>query len=206
MKQKRKRGPGGGRKPSGPFAKNDAQLTIRMPADMRKQLELSAARRLDGKGWKLTQEMLHRLQRSFDRERDEQRDPTNRALGYILSEVISFVVSVTGGENWRSDPFAFRAVKLAFGLVLEALEPEGKIRAPMTKDQPIHGDLIIRGAQFEIPANTPEDLARAVRDVILFRLARDSNEPGAPDKTNTQRGELAMSQAARALLKKEERS
>jgi hypothetical protein len=38
--------------------------------------------------------------------------------------------------------------------------------------------------------------------MILFRLARESNEPDAPDNTFTQRGELAMSQAARALLHK----
>ena len=45
MKQNRKRAPGGGRKPSGPFAQNAAQLTIRMPTEMRGQLEAAAQRR-----------------------------------------------------------------------------------------------------------------------------------------------------------------
>ncbi len=202
MKQKRERAPGGGRKPSGPFAKNDAQLTIRMPADMRKQLELSAGRRLDGKGWKLTQELLYRLQRSFDRERDERRDPAMRALGYILAEVIAYAAALSGTEQWRADPFAFRTAKLAFTSILDALEPKGKIRPPAITNQPILGDAYIRGERFEIPGNTPEALARSIRDIILFRLAKETNEPSAPGFT--QQGELAMSQAARALLKKGE--
>jgi len=207
MKQKRKRAPGGGRKPSGPFAKNDAQLTIRMPADMRKQLELAAARRLDGRGWKLTQEMLHRLQRSFDRERDEQRDPPNRALAYLLSEVVRLYVAVTGITQWRSDLFSFRTIKLAFASVLDALEPAGEMRPPRTKDEnPLLGTSWIRDGTFDFPGNNHEALARSIRDVILFRLARDSNEPLAPDGTFTQQGELAMSQAARALLKRGDQS
>jgi hypothetical protein len=201
---KRKRAPGAGRKPTGPFAQNAAQLTIRMPTDMRKQLAVSAARRQNGAGWSLSQELLYRLQHSFDRERDERRDPANRALSYILAEIISFVAGAAGApySEWRSDPFAFRTIKLAFALVLDALEPKGKIRAPRTKDQPILGDTFIRGSHFEIPGNTPEEMARSVRDVILFELARESNEPLAPDKTRTQQAELAMLQAARALLLK----
>ena len=210
---KRKRAPGGGRKPSGPFAKNAAQLTIRMPADMRKQLERSAAYRRNGAGWKLTQEMLYRLQRSFDREQDEKRDPAARALGYLLAEVISFVASTKRpfGElvtrdgdtkffpnsNWRSDPFAFHAIRLAFNLILDALQPTGAMRPPRTAEQPLDGEAWILGERFPIPANTPEALAKSIRDIILFRLAREPSE--FAEGSRSREGQWVMSQAAQAL-------
>src|SRR5262249_4352217 len=186
----RKRAVGGGRKPS-PLTPR-AQLTVRMPEDLRKQLELSAARRKNGHGWTLTDELVHRLQRSFERERIENRDPAARALGYLLAEVISFVNStrhdptelvIRDGDaefvpnsGWRSDPFYFRAIRLAFDLILDALQPTGEIRPPRTAEQPLDGEVHMLGEIFPIPAHTPEDLARSVRDIILFQLAREPHE------------------------------
>jgi len=207
----RKREPGGGRKPS-PHTPR-AQLTVRMPDDLRKQLERSVARRKNGHGWTLTDELVHRLQRSFNRERDERRDPAARALCYLLAEVISFVnaerndptelvirdgnAEFVPNSGWRSDPFYFRAIRLAFDLILNALQPPGEMRPPRTAEQPLDGEVRILGERFPIPAHTPEDLARSVRDLILFQLAREPHEFASQERP------LAMSQAARALQLKQ---
>ena len=57
MSPKRKRAPGGGRQPSGAFSKLTSPLSLRMPADMRDELE--AAAKASGKS--LSQELLRRL-------------------------------------------------------------------------------------------------------------------------------------------------
>ena len=209
----RKRAPGGGRKPS-PHTPR-AQLTVRMPDDLRKQLERSVARRKNGHGWTLTDELVHRLQRSFNRERDERRDPAARALCYLLAEVISFVnaerndptelvirdgnAEFAPNSGWRSDPFSFRTIRLAFDLILDALQPAGEIRPPRTAEQPIDAARIL-GERFPIPAHSPEDLARSVRDIILFLLAR---EPSEFEGSRFQERQWGISQSAQALRLKQ---
>ena len=58
MPLKRKRAPGGGRKPKGAFSKLTSPLSLRMPSDMRDELE--AAAKASGKS--VSQELLRRLQ------------------------------------------------------------------------------------------------------------------------------------------------
>jgi hypothetical protein len=125
-----KRAPGGGRKPSARTPR--AQLTIRMPDDMREELELAARDR----DWTLTDELLLRLRVSFHRERDESRQPGMRALCFLIAELADHIVgpSVARGKSefrfysWRSDPFFYRAFKIAVGRLLDALEPSGPIK------------------------------------------------------------------------------
>jgi hypothetical protein len=217
MVRKRKRAPGAGRPPKGDFAGLSSTLSIRMPDDMRAQLEASAAKRKGGKGWSLTQELLHRAQRSFDRERDERRDLASRALCYVLAEVISVVAhnTGTGPSGWRWNPFAFRAIKLAFAQVLDTLEPKGELRAPqpIARVDPL-GDawfspgtlLFAFGSE-----KTPEELAEFARLVTLMGLekafspspATGGDPVATPSLASTQQEfEFGMSQAARALLTK----
>jgi hypothetical protein len=126
----RKRAPGGGRKPSAHTPR--AQLTIRMPDDMREQLETAAMER----DWTLTDELLLRLRGSFRRERDESRQPSMRALCFLISELADHIVGVKvawgksefGFYDWRSDPFFYKAFKIALGRLLDALEPPGPIK------------------------------------------------------------------------------
>jgi hypothetical protein len=126
MKTNRKRAPGGGRKPSGPFRLNTAQLTIRMPADMRSELEAAAKTG----GSSVSQELMRRLQNSFNRDRDKARDPAMQALCFLIAEVAQ---QTSGLRNldWRTNPFYFRAFKIAVGKLLDALEPKGKIEPPV---------------------------------------------------------------------------
>jgi hypothetical protein len=187
----------------GEFATLAAVLSVRMPAEMRDKLTVSAGRRKP-KAWSLTQEILFRLQRSFDRERDERRDPASRALCYLLAEVISTVAHNSEEGTWRSNPFAFRSIKLAFGQILDALEPKGEIHPPEKSEDwwVAPGEPLF---QF-FEGNTPDDLARFIRDVILMRLSSDPEPPtgGGPfatiSRTPTQQDfEFGMSDARRHL-------
>jgi hypothetical protein len=123
----RKRAPGGGRKRS-PHAPR-AQLTVRMPGDLRTELEAAAQKR----GHTLTDELVARLRSSLSRERDNERDPAIKALNFViaqLAERISGGAYVTEKESrlqqlkeWRTDPFKFGAFKFAVGKLLDVLEP-----------------------------------------------------------------------------------
>jgi hypothetical protein len=124
MKQKRAKG--GGRKPRGPFAHNTAQLTIRMPADMRTSLEAAAEKR----GWNITQELLWRLRRSLNKDwEDDRRFPAVRALCFLIAELAE-QVGLALPSDWHRDPFQFRAFRLGVAELLEALEPAGAMRSP----------------------------------------------------------------------------
>lgn len=161
----RKRAPGGGRKPKEGRA---SPLSLRMPDEMRAALEASAAKRKPGKSGLLSEEILHRLRLSFVRERDERRDPASTALCRLLTEVILAVANSTvGPQDWRSDPWAFEAVRLAFDQILLRLKPPGEMRAPATRQGVwAAGTIPVR---FQLGEGTPEEMAHFVSDVILMR-------------------------------------
>jgi plasmid stability protein len=152
----RKRAPGGGRKP-GPNTPR-AQLTIRMPDDLRAELEATAAKH----GHTLTQEMLRRLRVSL---REDARDPATRSLCYLLS----VTANQAGADRiprrrgqpkkpWTHDPFVFKAFRLAFDKLLGAHQPSGELRPPW-------GDA-------SEPFDTPESTADfAVRYLLVVLMA-----------------------------------
>jgi hypothetical protein len=122
---KRKRAPGGGRKArAGPTS----SLTFRIPDDMRKQLEREAAEKKSN-----VSDRLHwHLRRSFNRQREEERDP---ALQGLLVLIARLAEDVAGGEyvpdkymqsrlrrEWRTDLFQFRSFKFAVKKLLDTLE------------------------------------------------------------------------------------
>jgi hypothetical protein len=131
MAPRRKRAPGGGRKPKGAFSKLTSPLSIRMPGDMRDELE--AAAKASGKS--VSQELLRRLQNSFYRDRDKARDPAMQALCFLIAETAQQTAGLNnrkdGVLDWRTNPFYFRAFKIAVGNLLDALEPKGKIEPPI---------------------------------------------------------------------------
>jgi hypothetical protein len=170
-----------------------------MPADMKEQLSTAAKGRRQGRGWSLTQELLFRLQRSFDRERDERRDPAARALCYLLAEVITTVAFNVRPRHWRSDPFAFRTMRLAFNYLLDALEPSGEIQAPTRTDKGnplaelgLPGDRLLLSQQHQ----TPEDMARFTSEVLLMRFLQqivvEPTEEGYVVRKNFSQSEQEM--------------
>ena len=115
-----------GSKPRGPFSQNKAVMTVRMPDDLRAELERSANK----KGWSLSQELLWRVRSSYKRQREEERrSPATRALCFLLSELAERV-GLPNIAEWHRNPFAFRAFRLALAQVLERLEPAGEIKSP----------------------------------------------------------------------------
>lgn len=131
MSLKRKRAPGGGRKPRGAFSKLTSPLSLRMPSDMRDELE--AAAKASGKS--VSQELLRRLQNTFSRDRDRVRDPAMQALCFLIAETAQQTAGLNSSKDraleWRTSPFYFRAFKIAVGKLLDALEPKGKIEPPV---------------------------------------------------------------------------
>jgi Arc-like DNA binding domain len=155
----RKRAPGGGRKPKGGHSVAATPFSLRLPGKVREKLAAAAAAR----GWTVSEEILERLKQGFD---DEQRGPTWWALSHILGVAIAIVKSA-GGPDWRSDPWSFRAFRLAFAQILDALEPPGEIRAPATQGAWAPTGAISLG--FQLNDGTPEEMAHFIRNAILTR-------------------------------------
>lgn len=135
MAKKKKRAPGGGRKPKGDFSQLVKALTIRMPADMRKQLDVAASH----SGRSVTQELLGRVRSSFYRDREKYPDRAIRALGFLIEKLSRDVIGSWDSDgrplyDWRSDRFFFRALKTAVASLFDALEPDGEMRPPPVKN------------------------------------------------------------------------
>ena len=120
--KKRKHAPGQGRKPKGDFSRLTVPFSVRMPATMRNELKKAARERGRTEG----QELLSRLQGSFNREREKSRDPAMRALCFLFSELAVAVHGNMPEPDWRSDPFLFRTIKIGIAKLLNALEPKGQ--------------------------------------------------------------------------------
>ena len=134
---KRKRAPGGGRKAkAGPTS----PLTFRIPADLRRELELEATE--DGS---VSERLLWHLRRSIDRKREEERDPALKALLLLIARLAE---DLTGGEyapdkdvrsnlqrEWRTDLFQFRAFKVAVKKLLDTLEEPPEPPRGMTEEE-----------------------------------------------------------------------
>jgi hypothetical protein len=168
MKPKRK--PGAGRKPRGPFTKNTAVLTVRMPDDLRRQLKGAA----DKKGWSLTQELLWRVRSSYNRQREEERrPPATRALCFLLCEITERV-GFPNISKWHRSRFAFRAFRLALAQLLERLEPPGEIKYPQGYKRLSE---VLRAHQqgsaadrFDAQCKTPEALADYLSEYLMDRI------------------------------------
>jgi hypothetical protein len=198
MMEKRKRASGGGRKPKGDFSQLTSPLSIRMPAEMRAQLESSAS----GNGRSVSQEVLRRIQESLYQDRDRARDPAMRALCFLIAQLAADVAGLTDEKgrplfDWRTDPFFFRAFKLAVAQVLDTLEPSGEIRPPkemldaqieMEGDEGFAITKMIK-ATFE----TPEARAQAAARTLLSSL----KQPDPPTQYFFE--EIASNHKAKAL-------
>lgn len=177
----KKRAPGGGMKPRGEYSGLTSVLSLRMPAEMREELEKAARARSrkENKDISLSQELLGRLRRSFVRDSNEARDPALQAVCYLIGEVAEGVTSpfpIRFGNLrplWRSNPFLFRAFKLAVGKLLDALEPKGEIKTPVTLEVAKGHTLDLTFPSFVANRyQTPEALADFVAAGIWQALIR----------------------------------
>ena len=142
MSKSTPRAPGGGRKPLGEFARLGRPISVRMPEEMRKDLERAAAE----SGRSVTQELLRRVQNSFYRDRERERDPALYALLFMIGQLAEHIAQTADlrglipakhraalGSRWRTDRFLFKAFKFAVPYLLNQLdEPSGKLESPVT--------------------------------------------------------------------------
>jgi hypothetical protein len=122
---KRQRAPGGGRKKGS--TPRQPPMSIRLPADLRDQLQVAANRAKSGKGRKLSSEIIARLRRDIDREKEDQREPTTWALNYLISELTrkTILASPSGQRfDWHNDSFVSDSFRLAVSMLLEQLRPQ----------------------------------------------------------------------------------
>jgi len=95
--------------------------------------ELEAAAKANGTN--ISQELLRRLQNSFNRDREKARDPAMQALCFLIAETAQQTAGMSTPmrprQEWRTNPFYFRAFKIAVGKLLDALEPKGEIKPPI---------------------------------------------------------------------------
>jgi hypothetical protein len=171
--EKRKRAPGGGRKPSGDFAGLTVPFSVRMPASMREELKKAAQRRDRSEG----QELLARLQGSFNRDRKVNRGPVVHAVCFLIAEAAEAVAP----GNWLLDPFYFEAFRLTVVKLLDALRPQGKIRFPLEKQPRKKQGLLYRVHK------TP----RAYSEYVLAGLMAALNKPIPPSEDYEDYAEIA---------------
>jgi len=126
----RKRAPGGGRKPQGEFDQLTMPFSLRMPEDLREQLEAAAKQ----SGRSTSQEILRRLNESFGASRDKQRDPAVRAICFLIAQLADRIRWASGPNLWDGNPFLFRAFKIGVEKLLDGLEPQGEIKNPGVDD------------------------------------------------------------------------
>jgi hypothetical protein len=192
----KRRAAGGGRKPKGEFSGVTSPLSIRMPPEMREQLDSSAREN----GRSVSQEVLRRIQGSFHRDRDRARDPAMRALCFLIAQLAGEVAGPTDPQgrpmfDWRTDRFFFRAFRLAVAKVLEALEPSGEVRSPKVafENNLMEGEEGIRIFEmFKATYETPEARADAAARTLMSSLMRPNFDPYCFD-------EVAPDHKAKAL-------
>jgi hypothetical protein len=126
---KRKRG----RPPRGQFSRLTAVTSLRMPEDLRQLLEEARKERSKRLNREIgfSQELLYRLQNSFNRERDEARDPAMRAFSFLFSELAQVIgANPELAPEWRFDPWLFQTFMLAVPKLLDRFRPAGKMKLP----------------------------------------------------------------------------
>jgi hypothetical protein len=175
--KKRKRAPGGGRKPQGEFQNLTAVMSLRMPQDLRDQLERArkASRRT------LSQELIARASASFERDRDQSRDRALRAFCFLFSELVQAICPRDFPDerilDWRFDPWLFQAFRLAVAKLLDRFQPNGEMKLPefwqVIRDAPDIGGLPPMKAEREQMTQSPEAMA----DYAVQRILSDFADP-----------------------------
>jgi predicted HicB family RNase H-like nuclease len=113
---------GKGPRPKGEYAGKSSVFSTRIRPDLRKNLERAAKT----SGRSLSQEVEHRLRRSFvedDKIADVFGDRRTYRLMRLMSDAIQFVQKHENDENWLDDPFRFRFALIAMLSVVEAIAP-----------------------------------------------------------------------------------
>jgi hypothetical protein len=113
---------GKGPRPKGEYAGKSSVFSTRIRPDLRKSLERAAKT----SGRSLSQEVEHRLRRSFvedDKIADAFGDRRTYRLMRLMSDAIHLSQKHENDENWLDDPYRFQVALAAMRSVVEAIEP-----------------------------------------------------------------------------------
>ena len=130
------------------------QSAVRLPRRLHERLK-----KVGGEGG-MGEEIRHRLERSFDEEDVERRDPKTRELLGAVSFVAGQTTSFFG--SWSKDAFAFQVLKATVDLLLKHYQPEGD-----PKPNPTGLGEIIFGKNRENENLSPEEVSRTVVSLWL---------------------------------------
>ncbi|MCA1546452.1 hypothetical protein I6F36_06485 [Bradyrhizobium sp. BRP19] len=157
-----------GRPPQGNFSDLSGKpISLRIPTDLRAELEKAAA--LNERSF--SQEVLQRLWLTVEEDAGRYRDTSTYALFAMFAKFIDMAaanaVNQPEPDAWSRDPFAFKAVRLAFDGLLEFLQPPGEI---------VRQELDIFGpgpgghkTGYLIFSETPEEFAEFLLQVVLVQ-------------------------------------
>jgi hypothetical protein len=107
--------------------------------------------------WTITDEVVFRLRASFARDRSEASNPAMRGLCFLFSELGGAVHSNV--PDWRSNPFLFRAFKLAVAKLLDELEPSGDMGRPPDSFVALWKDSEMLAHRIESPTSLADQAA-----------------------------------------------
>ena len=132
----RKRAPGAGRPAQGRFTGlTGAPFSIRITPELRSQLDAAIAKN----GNSMTQEILDRLEWSFEEDEKIACDPAGQSLLFLIGHTIDRVQTIMQ-RDWRNDLFTWEAIKGAVDGLLMWLEPGGELIPPPTEIAKRYGD------------------------------------------------------------------
>ena len=114
------------------------------------------------------------INRGLQEREDRARDPAMRAMCFLISEIAHQIVGahLFDGKsekpifNWRSDPFFYRAFKIAVSRVLDNLDPPGEIKPPIMRS----GDETVNSLAWFKSFASPEARAEYSVDYVLYAL------------------------------------
>jgi len=175
----RKRAPGAGRKPRGPFSEKRATFTTRITKATRRDLEHAARK----SGLSISQ-LAERLLR-LSLQRPSSGGLHNRALGHVVA-ILAERIEEDTGAGWLSDPFtglalihAVEALLFHFAAVSDGTAPIPAAVEAVAKDMP-RGDF---AENYRKPAGCGQFRARHL--ILELEKSRpekmeDFNEWGVP--------------------------
>jgi hypothetical protein len=126
MAQKRKRAPGGGRKPQG-FSRKAAKLTMRIMPATRTDLERAAKKRRVS----LSQAAEQCLRFGLGKDRSSSRGPHIQALSEIIAPLALLIEKKTD-KHWNKDVFTGEALRRGVEVLVSHFAPRGTPVTPIS--------------------------------------------------------------------------
>jgi hypothetical protein len=172
----RKRTPGGGRKPADKAGPKTETILARVHPDLKRRIELTA----QAADVSMSREIESLLELGLKARDDSRRDNPIRAICFLIAETANACRAFTDPKGKPlfevTDPFVFRAFKLAVAQLLDWLEPKDEIVSIVDRV----GEDTFRGDPPAIVDSyrTPEARAQAA---VQFIWSRMQTPPSADD-------------------------